>query len=351
METGIRKIFFVVCCLFAVNVVAQTDTSGINRTDAVGRKQGVWKKYEKGVLVYEGQFKNDVPYGVFKYYHANGGVKTVSDFRQGVHKVQTTLYHENGHKASEGLFVDYQKQGTWHYYTNTDILIAVENYDHGKRNGTWKIFSPKNGILLEESNYSGNRLNGIHKTYYINGELSLEENYIDGKLNGRCTAYYPKKIISSVGNYHNGFRIGTWDVYDTQGKVRSTVEYKDKKVLKTYIYLYSKGQSQKINQDMVAYFLKRDNKAVAVLTNGTRIELEEDIDKVSLWVDFMVFTRIAPRVIASTDAIVGYKEVEDSDNDAITIKLRPDPGLEIYSEGNEAKMVKALFNHEKPVEE
>lgn len=344
-----KKLLLLLVCLVSLGAFAQIDTANINKMDAQGRKQGPWKKYEKGKLVYEGQFKDNVPYGTFTYYHTNGKLKSTTDFIQGVHKVKTVIYHENGHKASEGVFVDQVKDGVWNYYSSNDILITVENYAMGKRTGTWKVFSSESGNLLEEKNYLNGKLNGVHKTYYTDGEVSLEENYLDGKLNGHATAYYPKTHkISSTGDYLKGVRNGAWDFYDVAGKIRSTEEYQDAKLLKTYVYLYQHNVGQKINQDMIAYFLKSGEKSIAVLKNGKRFNLDESLDDVSLWADFMVFTRIAPSVIAATDAIVGYKEVKDADNDAITIKLRPSPGEEIYSEGTEAKMVKALFNKEKP---
>ena len=344
-----KKLLVMLLCLVSLGAFAQIDTANINKSDAQGRKQGPWKKYESGKLVYEGQFKDNVPYGTFHYYHANGKLKSTTDFIQGVHKVKTIIYHENGHKASEGVFVDQIKDGVWNYYASNDILITVENYAMGKRTGTWKIFSSQDGALLEEKNYQDGKLSGVHKTYYTDGEVSLEENYLNGKLNGRATAYYPKNHhISSTGEYLKGHRIGAWDFYDVSGKMRSTMEYQDQKALKTYVYLYMNGASQKINQDLITYFLKSGEKSVAVLKSGKRYSLDESLDEVSLWADFTVFTRIAPSVIAATDAIVGYKNVKDADNDAITIKLRPSPGEEIYSEGVEAKMVKALFNKEKP---
>lgn len=345
-----KRLLLILLCGLSVSAFAQIDTSKINKTDSKGYKQGVWKKYSKGVLLYEGQFKNDVPYGTFTYYHPNGKVKSITEFQQGVHQVKTTIFHENGHKASEGVFIDQQKNGVWKYYTNTDTLITIEQYDHGKRVGLWQIFSPESGVLLEESNYLNDKLNGIHRTYYTDGEVSLEENFLNGKQNGKCTSYYLKNVIASTGNYLQGFRIGSWDFYDMNGKIRSTMEYQNQHVIKTYVYLYVKTVGQKINQDLIAYFLKKDDHAVAVLRNGNRIEMDENLDQIILWADFTVFTRIAPSVIAATDAIVGYKDVQGSENDAIIIKLNPKTDEDIYSEGTDAKMVKALFNTEKPKE-
>lgn len=344
-----RKFLLLLLCLTSWSIMAQNNEI-INKKDASGRKQGVWKKMENGKKVYEGQFKDDVPYGVFKYFHANGKLKSTTEFIQGVHKVRTEMYHENEHKASEGCFIDQLKDGEWKYYSNTDKLIAVEHYAMGKRTGEWKIYSAETGVLLEERNYLDDKLNGSYKTYYVDGTVSLEQFYVDGKLNGKSTAYYPKNVVSSTGNYLKGQRIGSWDFYDTKGKIRSTVEYKNQLVLKTYVYLYIMGQGQKLNQDLIAYFLKKGDKTAAVLRSGKQILFDETLDDVASWADFTVFTKIAPSVIAAIDAIVGYNEVEDGANDAITIKLKPATDEEIYSEGVEAKMVKALFNKEMPKE-
>ncbi len=345
-----KRLILFLLCLVSVAAFAQ-DNPVINKTDASGRKQGVWKKMEKGKLVYEGQFKDNVPYGTFKYYHSNGKLKSTTEFIQGVHKVRTTIYHENEHKASEGVFIDQLKDGEWRYYANNDKLIAIEHYDQGKRTGEWKVYSAESGILLEERNYLNDKLNGLYKTYYIDGAVSLEQNYLEGKLNGKSTSYYPKNIVSSSGNYLKGYRIDSWDFFDTKGKIRSTIEYKNQRVLKTYVYLYIKGQGQKINQDAIAYFLKQGEQTAVVLRNGKKIIIDETLEDVSVWADFTVFTKIAPSIIAASDAIVGYKDVPDAGNDAIIIKLKPATDEEIYSEGPEAKMVKALFNLEMPKEE
>lgn len=320
----------------------------VNATDKNGKKQGVWKKYENGKLQYEGQFKDDVPYGTFKYYHANGKLKSVTEFLQGVHKVKTVIYYENGKKASEGTYVDQQKDGLWRYYSNKDTLIKEENYTEGKRSGLWKTFSA-DGMLLEECNYLKDKKDGLYKTYYLNGKASLEETYLNGKTNGKSTSYYPNGNVSVTGDYHNGWRDGEWNSYDVNGKIRSTMVYKNGNLQNTYIYMYQKGVGQKLNQNVVAYFVKNRDKMTVVLRNGNKISIDESMEEVEQWIDYMVFMKVNPRYIVSMDVLVSYRPVEGTE-DAITIKMLPDPGEEIYSEGVEAKMVKALFNTEKPKE-
>lgn len=340
-----KTIFFTLCLLIPFVVFSQDN---INVKDKNGKKQGVWKKYENGHLVYEGQFKDDVPYGTFKYYHANGKLKSITEFQQGVHKVKTTIYHENGHKASEGAYIDQLKEGEWRYYSNSDTLLKVEHYKTGDRDGLWQTYSTS-GVLLEECNYLNNKRNGMYKTYYLNGVVSYEADYVAGKTNGKSSSYYPNGKVSTTGNYHNGWREGEWNTYDVNGKIRSTMLYKDRILSKTYIYLYQKGVGQKLNQDNVAYFVKNRDKMTVVLKNGNKLQIDESMEEVEQWIDYMVFVKLNPRYIVAIDALVSYRPVEDAE-DAIVVKIHPAPDEEVYAEGNDAKLLKSLFNTEKPQE-
>ncbi len=350
-KIAMKNLLILIMSLFSVSLYAQVDTANLNKRDASGRKQGVWKKYEKGKLSYEGQFRDDVPYGTFRYYHANGALKSESDFMEGVHKVKTVIYHENGKTASQGMFVDQLKDGPWQYYSNQGILIAEEEYQKGLRTGTWKIYSAQTGVLLEEKSYLNDQLNGLHKTYYEDGSVCLEEHYLEGHQNGKSTAYYPKMKISSTGNLHNGHRVGDWDFYDANGKIRSTIQYENGSETRKYIYLYRQGVGQKLNQSLVSYFMKYTEKStMVVLHTGKKMMIDETIDDVEAWADFIVFTRISPSIIASNEAIVGYEDVKDGENDAIIVKLKPAPDEEIYTEGVNARMIKNLFNTDMPEE-
>ena len=341
------KRFVIVTFCFLIPFLAFSQDR-INVTDKNGKKQGVWKKYENGKLLYEGQFKDDVPYGLFKYYYTDGNLKSVTEFVQGVHKVRTTMYHENGHKASEGAYIDQQKDGEWRYYSNKDTLIKLENYKEGNRNGLWQTYSTS-GVLLEEANYLNNKRSGVSKSYYLNGQVQLEANYVGGKTNGKSTSYYPNGNISMTGDYHEGWRDGEWHAYDVNGKIRSTTVYKNQRLVNTYIYMYQKGVGQKLKQENVAYFVKNRDKMTVVLKNGNKLSIDETMEEVEQWIDYTVFVKVNPRYIIAMDAIVSYKPVPDTD-DAITIKINPSSDEEIYSEGNDAKLIKSLLNPEKPQE-
>ena len=95
--------------------------------------------------------------------------------------------------------------------------------------------------------------------------------------------------------------------------------------------------------------MKNRDKMSVVLKNGNKLSIDESMEEVEQWIDYTVFVKVNPRYIVAMNALVSYRPVEGGD-DAITIKVNPAPDEEIYSEGNDAKIVKALLQGGKPEE-
>ncbi|MCQ2286731.1 MAG: toxin-antitoxin system YwqK family antitoxin [Bacteroidales bacterium] len=333
-----KVILIILSVLFCFGTYAQ-DT---NKIDSKGRKQGLWRKYDEKTLLYEGSFVNDVPTGKFTYYHKNGKIKSICNFINGTTRVKTTLFHENGQKSGEGLFVDQIKDGVWHYYGTDGKLIKTEEYKNGEKEGDWKTYSAQTGILLEEATYSNGILNGTSKIYYINGDLQTEINYINGKRNGNFETYYSGKVLSSKGVYHNDLPIGTWTQYDGDGKLRKTLEYKDEKVASTYLHLYNGGAAQKVNIDLIAYIQKKDDsQCLVMMKNGNKYVCTEDFVYLKTLLDLDNFSPVTPNLVAANEAIKGYKPV---DKNRILVHIEPALDQDVYSEGNEMHFVMMLFD-------
>lgn len=344
-----RYMLLLMMMLFTMTTFSQNT---INQVDANGKKQGTWKKYnDKKELLYEGTFKNDVPIGEFKYYHSNGKLKSRSFFIQGTHKVRTTLYHENEQKAAEGIFIDQLKDSIWNYYNQSGQLINIESYKNGKKEGHWATYSSQTGILLTESDYSDDQLNGLNKTYYPDGKLNTVTPYINGKINGVLESYYPDNKIFTRGTYHQNLKEKNWDIYDETGHIRKTVEYEKSRIIRTYLYIYIGENGQKINQDLIAYFHKTDNKTQIVLNNGKIINSTESFETVCQYLDFIDFFIINPSYAASYNAIMDYKDISNQDMpEAVEVVLKPATSDPVIAEGDHAKQVKSLFVKELPKE-
>jgi len=337
----------ILICLFSFSLCAQSvDT---NRIDAKGRKQGIWKKYENGRLEYIGQFTNGIPYGEFTYYHQDGKIKSVTNFYNGTEKVKTILFHPNGQKAAEGIFLSQQKDGTWYYYSNEGVLVAIENYKKGVKNGEFKTYSAKTGMLIEEYAYVDGLLHGEMRSYYDKDNVCAIIPYIKGKRNGKTISYHYGNIISSQGIYHNNLKEGEWEFYDESAKLRQVVEYKGSQEIKKVMVFYIGQQQQRLNKNVIAYFQRTsDDKVEITLTTGTKIKITDNFLTINIMADMTDFCKVSPSIIAAHNSILGYQKI---DEDGIIIKLKPDIGFEIYAEGDEAKMVKSLFNNELPKQE
>ena len=339
------KYLFILLLLFTLSLSAQNEAP--NRIDSQGKKQGFWKKYEKGILIYEGNFQNNIPVGEFKYYHPNGKLKSITFFINGVQKVKTTIFHDNEQKASEGIFIDQIKDGEWKYWGNNGILIKEENYKLGKKEGAWIIYSAETGIKLQEDQYLNDKLHGICKIFYIDGKLNNADNYINGKRNGLSESYYYDQKISSKGIYHENLKIGSWEYYDYDGNLRRTIEFDKSVEKKRELYFYGK-QNLKFDEEQIAYYHSMDDETIIVKKNGEKVSVSESLTFIQMWANSLIFTPVTPFLYVANNAIKGYTELEE---DVISVRIIPDPGEEVIAEGNEAQAVRSVFVRELPKEE
>ena len=83
----------------------------LNQEDELGRKHGKWVKvYQNGNTRYEGQFRDDKPYGEFHYYFESGLLQAVSKFSDDGVICKTSSFFENGKPMAEGTFVNQKKE-------------------------------------------------------------------------------------------------------------------------------------------------------------------------------------------------------------------------------------------------
>ncbi len=201
---------------------------GINFTDASGLRQGVWSKSDKdGHKIYDGQFKNGIPYGEFRYYYADGKLKTVSEFTGDGKTVRTVSYSENGRKIAEGNYRNEKKDSTWKYYSDYDgAMLSEENYSSGLKNGTSETFYP-NGSIAEVVNYRQGKKEGEWIQYFEDGKMKFKGEYADDEKNGPFTAYYPGGKVNLSGAYKAGHMDGTWTFYEENGEVMRSEKYSE----------------------------------------------------------------------------------------------------------------------------
>ena len=221
-------LFFII---FSTLIASGQDS--INRTDASGRRQGKWSRFDKeGHTLYEGQFCDGVPCGVFTYYYANGKTKTVSVMSENGKMARTVSFAANGRKIAEGNFQSEKKDSIWKYFSDFDgVLLSSEHYAAGVKNGESTTFYP-NGNIAEQVFFKEGKKEGEWIQYYDDRKVKFKGKYASDEKEGVFAGYYSNGKISISGSYKAGHKDGTWTFYDEKGSVERSEKYSEGALVK-----------------------------------------------------------------------------------------------------------------------
>lgn len=271
-----------------------------NYTQAVGKMDGEtsvgkWQIYhETGQLASEGVYdKNGERDGTWMWYHINGKVKEIANYKNAKLNGENLIFFENGKPKIatyfkdgklEGEYLLYNEKGAlyekkhfktgkldglyqsyfdvgaslleWHvpykngdveniakeYYANGDIYADIP-FENGKRHGVEKKYH-FNKTLASEISYANGELNGPYKAYHSNGNIWKEGESVDNFYNGPFKTYYRDGTIESDEIYHQGSLDGENKYYDTDGKLHSEFLYRKGEVI-AYKYFDKAGKTLK----------------------------------------------------------------------------------------------------------
>jgi antitoxin component YwqK of YwqJK toxin-antitoxin module len=195
-------------------------------------------------IQYEGQFKDDRPFGKFNYYSPEGKINATI-VHLSAEKSKAVFYHDNGAVMSEGIFINKLKDSLWYTYTKQNELSTIEPYKKNKLDGVKLVFylegqqDGKPKILRKES-YKDSSLNGIYEAFYTNGKLKQKGAYDMGAPSGSWEDYSLKGTVIKRFAYKNGVLHGWVYQFDDQGKVVNKRFFKNgvllkEKELETYL--------------------------------------------------------------------------------------------------------------------
>jgi uncharacterized protein len=231
-------------------------TERINRRDANGMKQGVWKEFwPTGKIKIEGRYLNDKKDGYFKEYNEFGNLVNATKWKDGVQVINPpelaklelqTAYHPNGKPSEIGTYKDGIPEGVFRQFDTTGTIIGAEvykegvlvgkglydvkgvqqghwieyyetgeikgegDYKDGVKVGDWKFYY-NDGKTDQLGKYDQKgRPIGVWKWYYENGQLLREESYTEGLRNGTMTEYDEEGKIVTQGEYIDGLKEGRW---------------------------------------------------------------------------------------------------------------------------------------------
>jgi YD repeat-containing protein len=196
----------------------------VNKVDQKGWKQGPWVKYypDNKVPIYQGQFKNDKPYGEFRYYFSSGKLKAIIQHQNNLSNA--LYYFENDQLMASGNYKEMKKDSVWTNYNSQGFIISRETYLLDKLNGIRVTYylegqgEDKEKVLTIE-NYKDSMLDGAFESYFVQGVNKEKGTYKKNKKEGEWLTYYNNGVITSRCTYRNGLQQGWAYGYDTKGKL------------------------------------------------------------------------------------------------------------------------------------
>jgi len=253
-----------------------------NITDAKGLKQGSWgKKDEMGHLKYEGQFKDNQPYGIFKYYYNNGNKKAVSTYSDGGRKTHTIMYTSEGIIEAEGNFYNQQKDSIWVYYDATGkLILSKESYKNNLRDGAFVNYFA-DGKVLEISNYTNGKKNGLWKVFYNDGKPKINGKYVSGELDSSYNVYHITGTKKIEGQYKKATREGNWFFYNDNGEIGKQEMYTNGKLIKTIYHngTFKNYYSDDVIKEEFTYLKgKKNGMYVEYFNNGKLVKKQKTND-------------------------------------------------------------------------
>ncbi len=254
LKMNLLKSSFIALCLLIASAGKAQEAP--NKTDASGKKQGHWIKYDANKKkIFDGNFLNDKPIGKFTYYYPSGEIKAINTFMKNSTVSYAEYYHLTGKIMGKGKYVNEQKDSTWIFYDEEGVLLSQDNYLNGKKHGSCKVYY-RNGQVSEDKTWKNGVLDGPAKKYFEDGQLKYEGQYVAGKVEGKVTYYHPNGKIDAVGVYKNDLKEGDWKYYKDDGTllrvdkyINGTIQGGDKNII-------TKEQQDKEKKQYEQYDLK-----------------------------------------------------------------------------------------------
>ena len=109
--------------------------------------------------------------------------------RNGIEKVKSEEYHDDGQKKSEGTYKNGEKYGLW---------------------TSWY----KNGQKEFERTFKDGNKDGLYTQWYVSGQKRVEGTYKDGKKDGKWTKWYENGQKKSEEIFKDGKLISEKDWYE-----------------------------------------------------------------------------------------------------------------------------------------
>lgn len=225
-----RKVLLFLSFFFVLSALIRAQE--LNQVDDKGLKHGKWRKtFENGVIKYEGQFRNNRPFGEFRYYYETAELKTIMTFSDDGVIAYSRSFHANGKLMAQGKYINQQKDSTWTFFSDIDgKLIIREDYIDGRKHGKSILYFPDNEQVAEVTEFKMGIKDGEYLKCFPDGRIMTKTTYQNNSLHGDFTVFYNSGAIEIKGKYLNGEKSGNWEYFSEDGKALTEEQYKQEMI-------------------------------------------------------------------------------------------------------------------------
>ena len=242
--------------------------------DGIQYEQGAQKpysgkmssKYNNGNRKTEGQYKDGLPVGDWKFWDRDGTEYNGSVSRYVFHEIQNgetlekiannfevdvdQLYELNedidkdtGDKIKAGQVIgvktadDADGQFLFWYDKQRIKIKSHKVFINGKRNGKWTFWN-ENGNIVRTGSYAAGKRDGSYAYYFNDGSKKEEGAWKNDQRDGLWVKYSNNGNTQKEGTYSNGKKDGVWTTWNDKGLMASKYLYENNKVIDKWAFKY-----------------------------------------------------------------------------------------------------------------
>lgn len=228
----------------------------VNITDNSGQKQGYWIE-KTGEVEIDGNYINNLKEGCWlTHLVENSMLIRLENYKAGKKNGIFLELSKRGSIISEQFFTDDIPDGPFRMYGQNGMLASVSNYTAGKMHGLQiAYYENLQNKKSEEATYKSGIKHGPSRWFNTEGNMIVEYNYVDGLLQGEQKSYFAGNKIKTSDFYIDNIQEGVSLEYYENGNVKISGQYKSGlmegkwleydetgKILKTTAY--SKGEKK-----------------------------------------------------------------------------------------------------------
>ncbi len=188
-----NKIYFILITLLIIScsTTKENTTEDVNQYEDLP-KGSIVESYDDGSgierayipnnkrIVLEGELKDGKRHGTWTNYYANGIVRDITTYQNGLKEGIAITIDARGDLTSKAYYHQGKLEGE---YLNYDGRRITEKrfYNNGLLEGTLTKYY-RNGKVMEESPYKNGVRHGLSKWYDQQGNLTIQYEYDNGEL-------------------------------------------------------------------------------------------------------------------------------------------------------------------------